>query len=129
MNSKYWNEPRQYNSRTRALVNHIFKYLASPVDGNITVRLSNFLFSPSKPLVIAIEYTNCILNGDPLILALGLSRVGRALHWLIQEQTGVSKSSTLATQIIALLHALDKNCRPNHNDWSYTLGRPKNLLD
>lgn len=76
----------------------------------------------TKPLVIVIEYTKIVLKKDPLMLALGLTEVGRALHWLIQEQTGIAEAGDLATSIVSFLSHLEKNSPPNHNDWSYVQG-------
>lgn len=115
LNYRNRGEPRKFCATSITLFNHLLKtYLVTPVDGNIT------------PLVITIEFVNQVLKQDALMLALGLHQVGKALHWVLQEQTGVTNASTLASQILSLIEQVDSNSPTNCNNGSYTKGSKPN---
>ena len=92
---------RTFSPAVKQLVNHIFGLLKLLTDGNLTF------------LVIAVEYANLLLEKYPIYFALGCSEPGKALHWLFQEQTGVSNSGKLVSRLSRLLEAVEQNSKPN----------------
>jgi len=94
--NRYSNEYEPLSPLNHQLVNHYLKLL-KPVGPNQDI----------TTLSIIVQFTSHFLSHDPLLFAKSGDHVGHAIHWLITEQTAVTKgASETASHITQMLDAI-----------------------